>query len=224
LLDGEVGAGELDRIMQDLSQSPRLWASWDRQCRARAAVEGVDVARHVDICSGVMAAVASMAAPQPVAAAQPALPPPRQAERLAVGTQRRRSAWRRRAYGLAAASMAAVAVLTTVRVREEPEAGAALMTASAPMAAPTAAPQLVAAHMPASALPTMAASSVSTALDVGADDGNDSPAVLDADSQQMLDDLLIEHGNYRMVQMGGSLSYARFAANTAVFRPNSGQR
>jgi hypothetical protein len=24
--------------------------------------------------------------------------------------------------------------------------------------------------------------------------------------------------------MGGSLSYARFAANTAVFRPNSGQR
>ena len=183
LLDGEVADSDLDQILREFDEKPRLRADWDRLCRSRAAIEGIDVSTHVDICDGVMAAVRESGMSEKVV---PLLP-------------RRRSWVQPRTIGIAAAaSIAAVATVTSIRLHQ-----------AAPQQVAAAAPAAVVAQAVPVAVPVTAAAPIA--------------AEIDPDSQSMLDDFVIEHSNYRVVQMGSSLSYARFAAHTAEFRPNDGQ-
>jgi negative regulator of sigma E activity len=191
LLDGEVTDTELNQILRELDERPSLRESWGRLCRARAVMEGVDVSSHVDICSGVMAAVRHSGGIPEMAA-----------EKVVPLRPRRHgwSPWRTLSIA-AAASIAAVATVISVRLHQ-----ASLEPGAAPPVAAVNTPAVsVAAAVPE-------ATTVPTA------------ATIDPDSQNLLDDFVIEHSNYRVVQMGPPLSYARFAAHTATFSPNDGQR
>jgi negative regulator of sigma E activity len=190
LLDGEVTDAELNQILRELDERPSLRESWDRLCRARAVMEGVDVSAHVDICSGVMAAVRQSGGTSEMVA-----------EKVVPLKPRRHgwSPWRTLSIA-AAASIAAVATVISFRLHQSSlEEGAA----------PSVATRVVPTASVAAAAPS--AITVPTA------------ATIDPDSQNLLDDFVIEHSNYRVVQMGPPLSYARFAAHTATFSPDDGQ-
>jgi negative regulator of sigma E activity len=192
LLDGEVTDAELNQILRELDERPSLRESWNRLCRARAVMEGVDVSSHVDICSGVMAAVRESGGISE-----------RAAEKVVPLKPRRHgwSPWRTLSIA-AAASIAAVATVISVRLHQ----GSLEEGAATPVAAAVAPAAAVAAAAPSAiTVPTAA-------------------AAIDPDSQNLLDDFVIEHSNYRVVQMGPPLSYARFAAHTVTFSPDDGQR
>src|SRR3569623_562801 len=124
LLDGECSAEELDRLLEDLEQSPELKAQWSRLCLARDSMEGVRIRKDQScICAGVMAnldkAPAELAKPNVVELRRPRSMIVKQAAGWAV-----------------AASVATVAMMVGVNSgHDHPVAGLASIPA-APVSAP----------------------------------------------------------------------------------------
>jgi negative regulator of sigma E activity len=196
LLDGECSPEELDRLLDELDRSPELKQAYSRLCLSREAREGTRIAaEQTCICTGVMAGLDD--APMPVSDKLVDLDS-RRANRRSVLAR-----WKPLAGFAAAASFGAVAVLVTlpqtalVANGGSSSGGYSPATATAPVSLP----------LPAAPRPK--------GLRVASANA--------AELQQQEDDLsnyLIEHSNTAASRgMGGTLSYARFAAHNAVYRP-----
>lgn len=202
LLDGELDPGALDELLAECEREPALGAQWSRMAAAQAANEGVRFsAVSLNFASGVMAALDDEPAARPASAQVVDLA----AARAARSGRAPRNLWRP-AYGLAAAaSIAAVAVLTAVGSHKGDDATlAGLQPAATPVAAlnadtPAAQRGVVPVALKSGAVSTAAIPETGWSQ-------------LDPDSARLFDDYVIEHSNYRVVPgMTGSLSYARFA-------------
>jgi negative regulator of sigma E activity len=199
LLDGEVAGAELDRLLRELDSSEALRERWRRECVVRAARDGVRVRPGLDLCAGVMSAIADAPAPardsKVVAIPQRAAGPARPAPFPATG--RATIGWLPAVGMAAAASLVAVVAVTSIRSGNRPG------TAAQVALTPTPAVEV----QPAAYTQTAAAQT----------------ATLDDDAQRQLDNLVIEHANYRGGGVGGALGYARYAVHTADFQPADGQ-
>lgn len=186
LLDGECGVDELDRLLDEMERDPELKTAWSRLCQAREAQEGTRISRAQPcICEGVMS---RLDAPAPAAASPKVVP------MTAPPPARPRADWKTWSGWAVAASVAVVAVALNV--------GGGSKAGSAGDAGPGFVPQVTApVSIP---LPTQRARNLQTVS-------------LDLDEQdEDLRNYLIEHSNALADRgMGGTLSYARFAAHTA---------
>jgi len=204
LLDGECTAEELDRLLEELDQSPELKAQWSRLCLTRDTMEGVQIRKDPPcICAGVMANLDQA----PAELAKPNV----------VELRRPRSMILKQVAGWAvAASVATVALLVGVNGGHEPAAtGFASTTASgaAPMATEAVSYPVV--------VPRQARNLQSVALRT-----NSSSEQQLQDAGDELDSYLIEHNSSLAEQgmgMGGTLRSARFAAHSAAYHPEAGQ-
>lgn len=189
LLDGECSAEELERLLDEMDRDPALKTAWSRMCQAREAQEGTRIGKEQPcICSDVMARLDAL-----VVAGSPKVVP-----MTAPPPVRKRFDWKPWSGWAVAASVAMVAVALNVggdKTGLPGEAGPGLMpqvTSPVSMPLPTARPR------------------------------NLQTVSLDPDQQAAEDDLrgyLIEHSNALADRgMGGTLSYARFAAHTADLR------
>jgi hypothetical protein len=146
-----------------------------------------------------MAAIADAPAPardsKVVALPQRAAEPARPQSKPARAT----IGWLPAAGMAAAASLVAVVAVTSMRNHGVPAGDA--QVALAPVAAPTVEAQPVAYTQTATA----------------------QTATLDADAARQLDNLVLEHANYRGGGVGGALGYARYAVHTADYQPADGQ-
>ncbi len=113
LIDGECTPEELERILDEMDQSPDLKSAWSRLCIARDAGEGVRVRKDQPcICAGVMSGLGAQDAP----AASPKVVPLASARRLPAV----RAYWKPLAGLAAAASVAAVMVTLTPQRDADP--------------------------------------------------------------------------------------------------------
>lgn len=197
LLDGECSPGELDRLLDELDRSPELKQAYSRLCLSREAREGTRIATgQACICADVMAGLDE--APMPASDKLVDLDSRRARPRPVLAR------WKPLAGFAAAASFGAVAVLVTLpQTALVANGGGSSSGGFSPEA--TTAP--VSLPLPAAPRPKgLRVASVTT-----------------AELQQQEDDLsnyLIEHSNTAASRgMGGTLSYARFAAHNAVYRP-----
>jgi negative regulator of sigma E activity len=123
LIDGECTPAELERILDEMDQSPAMKSAWSRLCLARDAGEGVRVRKDQPcICAGVMAQLG----------AQEAAPAGGKVVPLAAA----RRAGGVRAYWKPLAGLAAAASVAAVMVTLAPQ------SATGPAAAPGFAPQI----------------------------------------------------------------------------------
>lgn len=193
LLDGECTPEELDRLLDQLDRSPALKGTYSRLCLSRDAREGTRIQKEQPcICAGVMDGLDEA-------------PLPASDKLVDLDSRRRRGAtfWKPLAGFAVAASMGAAAVLVAMPQGREagiPGAGPGFSPAvTAPVSLP----------LPAAAHPRGLRAVSASAAEI--------------EAQQQEDDLsnyLMEHSNTAAGRgMGGTLSYARFAAHNAVYRP-----
>lgn len=190
LLDGECNAEDLDRLLDAAERDPALKAAWSRMCQTRELRDGTRIGRGQPcIAAAVMAGL-----DQPDLAASPKVVP-------LSAPPRKRIDWKTWSGWAVAASVAMVAVTLNlgnktsdpVSSMEAGAGGSFVPQVSSPVSAP---------------LPTVRARNLQT-VSLSADE-----QVVDED----LRDYLIEHSNALADRgMGGTLSYARFAAHPAVF-------
>lgn len=208
LLDGECSAEELDRLLEDLDRSPELKAQWSRLCLTRDTMEGVRIRKDQPcICSGVMAnldkAPAELAKPNVVELRRPRAMILKQAAGWAV-----------------AASVATVAMLVGVNSgHDHPVTGLASAT-TVPVAAPMTT-QTVSFPV---VVPRQARNLQSVALRTSTSSNGEQKW---QDAGDDLDNYLIEHNSSLAEQgmgMGSTLRTARFAAHSATYHPEEGQR
>lgn len=197
LFDGECSPEELDRVLDELDQSPDLKASFSRLCLSRDAVDGTRVLKGQRcIAAGVMAGLDDTPAAGGGNVRELVRPP-----RARPAFQ-----WRPLAGLAAAAAFGAVAVLvTTPRSQDSGLVPSSMVpqvaspVGSNPVSAPSFGKRQRNLH-------TVAATQEQT-------------------QQWQEDDLrsyLIEHSNTLADRgMGGTLSYARFTAHTADYRPQA---
>lgn len=134
LLDGESLPGEIEALLAELETEPLLAARWSRECAVRDARAGVAIRAELDLTSGVMAAIAAGAAVD----ANPVVVPLRRAEPLVrpVAVPRHRALrWQPVAGLAAAASLAAVAVVSGRALIASRDAGSAQVAVAQPAAA-----------------------------------------------------------------------------------------
>ncbi len=199
LLDGECTPEELDRLLDQLDRSPEMKEAYSRLCLSREAREGTRIARdQACICAGVMAGLDE--APLPASDKLVDLDSRRANRRAALAR------WKPLAGFAAAASFGAVAMLVTL-----PQT--ALVAQQHGEAAPGFSPAALTAP-------------VSLPLPSARPQGLRAVSASAAEIQQMQEDdlsnYLIEHSNTAASRgMGGTLSYARFAAHNAVYRPQA---
>lgn len=202
LLDGECSAEELDRLLEDIEQSPELKAQWSRLCLARDSMEGTQVRKDQPcICAGVMAGLDKT----PAELVKPNV----------VELRRPRSMILKQVAGWAvAASVAVVAMLVGVNSGHQDAAtgfNAATVPNSLPLTEPISYPVVV---------PQQARNLQSVAL-------RTSPEQQQwQDTGSELDNYLIEHNTSLANQgmgMGGTLRAARFAAHSATYHRTEGQ-
>lgn len=198
LLDGECSPEELDRLLDQLDRSPEMKEAYSRLCLSREAQEGTRITREqACICAGVMAGLDE--APLPASDKLVDLDSRRANRRAALAR------WKPLAGFAAAASFGAVAMLVTL-----PQTA---MVAGQGEVAPGFAPAAVTAP-------------VSLPLPSARPQGLRAVSASAAEIQQIQEDdlsnYLIEHSNTAASRgMGGTLSYARFAAHNAVYRPQA---
>lgn len=133
MLDGELREMDLQNLLDEYAESPLLQQRWQRLCATRAAMQNVPLRREVDLCSGVMAAIAAA---------------PTRAEIIDFAQARARkpapaSVWRHPAIGVAAAaSVAALAIVGGLRMHQSvvPESPAVAALAPSATVAATALP------------------------------------------------------------------------------------
>ena len=195
-LDGECSREELDRLLSELERSPQLRLEWSRWCLARDALAGAAVRPdQPSICASVMSALEAEEQPS--------------GKVVALAPRRRTFAWRPLVGLATAASVASVAFYLGYHSPAIPVAG---MVAKAATAATTltGAPQLVAADG-AAARPALSRDQRHSGWD----------SLPDEDAQQ-LNNYLIDYSTYRAGSgMSNTLGYARFAAHTAEYSPDS---
>jgi len=206
LLDGECSAEELDRLLEDLDRSPELKAQWSRLCLARDTMEGVRIRKDQPcVCAGVMSnldkAPAELAKPNVV----------------------ERSMLVKQAAGWAvAASVATVAMLVGVNSgHEHPVSSLASATAPATVSAPSVTTEAVSYPV---VIPRQPRNLQSVALRTTTGNSGEQKW---QDAGDDLDNYLIEHNSSLAEQgmgMGGTLRTARFAAHSATYHPEEGQR
>lgn len=197
LLDGECTPAELDRLLDELGDSPDLMQEWSRQCAAREAREGTRIAvDQACICAGVMARLDEM----PEELATP---------KVVELASRRKPAvfgWKPLAGLAAAASVAAVAVTLSLPARKAAEGGFSAQADLLPQAVTT---------TPVS-LPLLRRGAKLQSVSLRPDE---------IEQREELNNLLLEHSGSMAEQgMGGTLRYARFAAHTADYRPAAGEQ
>ena len=198
LLDGECTPEELDRLLDQMDRSPDLKSAYSRLCLSREAREGTRIAsEQACICAGVMAGLDE--APLPASDKLVDLDSRRPSRRAVLAR------WKPVAGFAAAASFGAVAMLVTL-----PQTA---LVAQHGEAAPGFSPAAVTAP-------------VSLPLPSARPQGLRAVSASAAEIQQMQEDdlsnYLIEHSNTAASRgMGGTLSYARFAAHNAVYRPQA---
>ncbi len=208
LLDGECSAEELDRLLEDLDQSPELKAQWSRLCLARDTMEGVRVRKDPPcICAGVMAkldqAPAELAKPNVVELRRP-----------------RSMVFKQVAGWAVAASVATVAMLVGVNGGHD---HAPATFTSATVTAPSASPVTTEAVSYPVVIPRQPRNLQSVALRTTAASNGEQKW---QDAGDDLDNYLIEHNSSLAEQgmgMGGTLRAARFAAHSATYHPVEGQ-
>lgn len=211
LLDGELSAAELDRLLGDFDKSEALRGRWQRFCALKAAREGVRLRSSVDICAGVMAALADAPAP---ASDTRVVPLPERSRRPAPTFS-----WRTTAGIAAAASMAAVVVVGGVQRQLHAGAYPATASVATVASAPAVTSSLIAAADESARKADAAITSVAP-QQVADSEGSR----LDPEARRRLDDYVIEHSSYSGGGLSGSpLGYARFAAETANYQPADGQ-
>ncbi|HUP92761.1 MAG TPA: sigma-E factor negative regulatory protein [Solimonas sp.] len=184
LFDGECSPAEVERLLNEMQQTPELKSAFSRMCLSREAQEGTRVSRDQPcICAGVMSQLDAEPKSSSTVVALYRKPAPA-------------FQWRPLAGLAAAASFGALAVLVAM-----PQSRDAAISGAAPSAVVDG--QLTKVSVPVRPLPP-------NVLAVSA-------------SQDEVDDLrnyMIEHSNTLADRgMGGSLSYARFTAHTADYRP-----
>ncbi len=198
LFDGECSPEEMDRLLDEMEREPEMKAAWSRMCVAREAREGTRVKRDQPcICADVMSRLD--AAPEPMGSNVVDLA----ARQPAPAKPRRSFDWRALSGWAVAASVAVVAVTLNFggNGRESMDAAgsSALPQVSSPVSVP---------------LPTRRPRNLQTVS-------------LSPDEQAMDEDLrnyLIEHSNTLAERgMGGTLSYARFAAYNVDQAPSQAQ-
>lgn len=186
LLDGECSAAELDRLLEEMERAPDLKRSYSRQVMAREAAEGTHISRgQACICAGVMARLAD----EPMTEVS--------AKVTDLDSRRRWVSFKSLGGLAAAASVAAVAVLVAMPALEqerESAAGSFMPEVSAP-----------ANFAPVSAPMTRRS--------------RDLRAVAytpeQAEQNDELNGFILQHSNSSAEQgVGGTLRYARFAAQT----------
>lgn len=204
LLDGECNAEELDQLLADLDRSPELKAQWSRLCLARDTMEGIHVRKDQPcICAGVMVALdrtpAELAKPNVVELRRPRAMIIKQVAGWAV-----------------AASVATVAMLVGVNSGHDHSGNAAALTAAAVPSIEAPVTQQVSYPV----VPRQARNLQSVALRSAGEQQWQ-------DAGDDLDNYLIEHNSSIAEQgmgMGGTLRVARFAAHSATYHPEEGQR
>jgi len=209
LLDGECSPEELDRLLDEMERSPDLKQAYSRLCLAREAAEGTRVARKQPcICADVMASLDSE--PLPFGAKVADLDARRPWRRflksrraLATGTAAAMPApWRPMAGLAAAATVAAVAVMVVVPESRERQGLSPAMFGAPQISQPASLP------LPASPRPRNLQMVSAQADEVAPEDD--------------LSNYLMEHSNTAAGRgMGGTLSYARFTAHNAAYRPQA---
>lgn len=198
LLDGECTPEELDRLLDQMDRSPDMKQAYSRLCLSREAREGTRITQEQPcICAGVMAGLDE--APLPASDKLVDLDSRRPSRRAVLAR------WKPVAGFAAAASFGAVAMLVTL-----PQTA---LVAQHGEAAPGFSPAAVTAP-------------VSLPLPSARPQGLRAVSASAAEIQQMQEDdlsnYLIEHSNTAASRgMGGTLSYARFAAHNAVYRPQA---
>jgi negative regulator of sigma E activity len=190
LLDGECSADELERLLDAMERSPELKRSYSRLCLTRDALEGTRIARNQhSICDGVMSRLD--AAPLPVAAPAAATPGRRPSRRLR---------WKPAGGLAAAAAVGALAVLVMLPQAREQGSNASPPGFGNALGAPVSLP------LPAAVRPRNLQRVAASAEDLQQEDD--------------LSNYLMEHNSTAAGRgMGGTLSFARFAAHNAVYRP-----
>ncbi len=187
LFDGECSPEEMDRLLDEMEREPEMKAAWSRMCVAREAREGTRVKRDQPcICADVMSRLD--AAPAPMGANVVDLA----ARRPTPIPTRRSFDWRALSGWAVAASVALVAVTLNLGGNNRESLDAAGSSALPQVSNPVSVP-----------LPNRRPRNLQTVS-------------LSPDEQAMDEDLrnyLIEHSNTLAERgMGGTLSYARFAA------------
>jgi negative regulator of sigma E activity len=205
LLDGECNAEELDQLLADLDRSAELKAQWSRLCLTRDTMEGIHIRKNqACICSGVMAGLdktpAELAKPNVVELRRPRAMIVKQVAGWAV-----------------AASVATVAMLVGVNSGHDHSANAGLTATAVPSIEAPVTQQVSYPVVPRQGrnLQSVALHSGSAGEQQWQDAGDD------------LDNYLIEHNSSIAEQgmgMGGTLRVARFAAHSATYHPEEGQR
>jgi len=194
LLDGECSSEELDRLLDELERSPALKQSYSRLCLTREAAEGTRIAKAQPcICGDVMARLD--AEPMPFS------------DKLSdLDARRPRSrSWKPMAGLAAAATVAAMAVMVVVPQSRERQGGG--MAQGGMFGAPQIS-QPVSLPLPSISRPRNL-----QMVSVQADE-------IQQAQEDDLSNYLIEHSNTAAGRgMGGTLSYARFTAHNAVYRP-----
>jgi negative regulator of sigma E activity len=190
LLDGECSPEELDRLLDEMERSPELKRSYSRLCAAREAAEGTRIARQQPcICADVMGKLD--AEPLPFSDKLSDLDARRRRQRL----------WKPLAGLAAAASVAAMAVVVVVPESQQRQGGGSPGLFGAPQIS-----QPVSLPLPATSRPRNLQMVSAQADEIAQEDD--------------LSNYLMEHSNTAAGRgMGGTLSYARFTAHNAVYRP-----
>lgn len=225
LLDGECTPVEVERLLQQLDESPALKQRWTRMCVAREATENTRIrAVSPDFCAGVMAAIQrDEAVAEPVRSPKVVALQPRRPAAAPVAVTASRSRWQPVVGLAAAASIAAVVTVGGYRWLSQPVGSAAVTVASAgPSATGSAGMQPVAyATAPQQQAKLVQVSNTSGG---SADDPVETRwSQLDADTASQLSEYMMEHSNMRAEQgVGGALSYPRMMVRTAEYR-TSGQ-
>ena len=137
LLDGESLPGEIEALLAELEAEPLLAARWSRECAVRDVRSGVTVRAGLDLTAGVMAAIAADEAAGASPSSNPVIVPLRRAEPVArvVAVPRRRALrWQPVAGLAAAASIAAVAVVSGRALLADRNGGNAQVAAVQPVA------------------------------------------------------------------------------------------
>lgn len=191
LLDGECTAEELDRLLDSLDRSPELGRAYGRLCLVREAAEGTRI-RKDQPCICADVMARLDAAPLPVS------------DQVADLDSRRLrfKRWKPLAGFAAAASIGAVAVLVAMPQTHNSMAGGSAGFSpqiSSPVSLPL--PVSRPRHL------QLVSAEASAAQQLQEDD---------------LSNYLIEHSNAAASRgMGGTLSYARFAAHNAAYQPQA---
>ena len=194
-LDGELIPEELDRLLDQVEQSPELKLQWSRLCLARDALGGARVrADRPCIAKAVMADVGADSPSQKVV---PLVAKKQFASRVA---------WRP-VIGLAtAASVASVAFVLGYR----PIAPPPVTTAKAPAS--------LVATTPVAARQQMAVVDTAAARPVAVDTRSAAPEAQEEWDARQLNSYLMDYSSYRAgAGMSDTLGYARFAAHTAEY-------